>query len=99
MDRASALHMLTAIPPRPEGHRPYIWVALAAVLGIVLGLLLVPAEPEVRGGARLPLRLLGRELPRAPDAPELAASWIQQRLDGSFTLELPDAEPSRVTYA
>ncbi len=71
---------------------------MAAVVGILLGLALVPSEPVARAGPRLPMRLLGRELPASSDAVDVAAGWVQQRLEGSLTLELPDGESRRLPY-
>jgi vancomycin resistance protein YoaR len=90
--------MIAPTPPRPEGHRPYVWIAVATVIGVLLGLALVPSAPAVPSSGRLPLHLLGRELPIGSEALELATHWIQQRLGGSLSLELPDGERRTVSY-
>lgn len=91
-------NMIAPAPPRPEGHRPYVWIAVASAFGVLLGLSLVPSTPPVPAGGRLPLRLLGRELPFGAEAADLAARWIERRLSGSLSLQLPDGEQRRVSY-
>jgi vancomycin resistance protein YoaR len=89
----------TSVPvSRPEGHRAFVGLAVAAGLGLLLGLALV--VPRGEGGASAaPLRLYGEELPAGADGTETGVERAERRLKAWFNLELPDGRHHRILGA
>jgi vancomycin resistance protein YoaR len=85
--------------PRPEGHRSFTWLGVAAIGGALLGLALIPTTGGVRAGGAMTLHLFGQSLPAGPDAIEVAHARVNHKFEGWFNLELPDGEQRRVNYS
>jgi vancomycin resistance protein YoaR len=85
--------------PRPEGHRSFVWLGLAALAGLLLGLALIPSAHRTPSGMRPPLRLYGQPLPASTDAVDVALGRVDRKFEGWFNLELPDGERRRMNYA
>jgi vancomycin resistance protein YoaR len=95
----STRRMPSSLAPRPEGHRSFAWLGLAAIAGVLVGWVIMTSvgEPSTaRGG---PVRLYGRVLTQNAEAADRASQWARQRFEGWFNLELPNGERRRVAYA
>jgi vancomycin resistance protein YoaR len=88
-----------SVPPsRPEGHRAFLALGVAAGLGLLLGLALI--VPRGEGAATLAaLRLYGEELPAGADGMEAGVERAERHLEGWFNLELPDGSQRRIRGA
>ena len=80
---------------RPGGHRAFLGLAVAAGLGLLLGLVLVAPGGE-SGATDTPLRLYGEELPAGADGMEAGVERAERHLEGWFNLELPDGGQRRI---
>jgi hypothetical protein len=89
------------LPPasRPEGHRSFAWLGIAAIVGASLGLALIPTTGGVRADGDVTLHLLGDSLPVGPDAIDVAHARVNHKLEGWFNLELPDGVQRRLDYS
>jgi vancomycin resistance protein YoaR len=92
--------MPSSLAPRPEGHRLFARLAIAAGAGVLLGAVLISSAGDGRSVASGgPLRLYGQVLPSNEEAADRASEWASQRFEGWFNLELPDGERRRIAYA
>jgi vancomycin resistance protein YoaR len=85
--------------PRPEGHRSFAWLGLAAAAGVLVGWVIIASVGEGSAAGGRSVRLYGRALPSDAEAADRASEWVHQRFEGWFNLELPDGERRRVRYA
>lgn len=89
----------SSLAPRPEGHRSFVGLALAALGGVLLGWVIISGAGERRASGGATVRLYGRALPPNAEALDRASEWVRQRFDGWFHLELPDGQRRRIAYA
>jgi len=88
-------------PPdtRPEGHSALMWLGVAAVLGLVLGFMSIPASSEPRGEPPERLSLFGRELAPSRELADTVQDRAAERFRGWFNLVLPDGTTRPLSYA
>jgi vancomycin resistance protein YoaR len=84
---------------RPEGHRSFAWLGLAAIAGVLVGWIIIASAGEGSAGGGGPVRLYDRVLSANAEAADRASEWVHQRFEGWFNLELPNGERRRVAYA
>jgi len=90
--------MPSSLAPRPEGHRSFVWLGLAATTGVLVGWVIIASAGEGRAAGGGPVRLCGRVLAPNAEAADRASEWVHQRFEGWFNLELPNGERRRVAY-
>ena len=95
----SRLSPMPAPDTRPEGHSALMWLGVAAVLGLVLGFMSIPASSERRGEPPERLSLFGRELAPSRELADTALERAAERFHGWFKLVLPDDTTRPIRYA
>ena len=76
-----------------------MWLGVAAVLGLVLGFMSIPASSERRGEPPERLSLFGRELAPSRELADTALERAAERFRGWFNLVLPDGTTRPISYA
>jgi vancomycin resistance protein YoaR len=77
----------------------FVWLGLAAALGTLLGIALIPrATGADTASASAGVELYGLLLPSDGNAPATALARVRERIGGWFHLELPDGGTQRVSY-